>query len=117
MTKRPYSLAIYSDIQAVLDTVLRHNEPGRLVLDSSKRATIWCQRANKFRVAMRQQDEQLHGLPAGAGTSPYDQLVFRKRENDVLIEFRQTEGTLEIRGTAIEPESEDFGEFQIPDED
>lgn len=115
--KRPHSLSIYDDVRAVLDTVIASGQEGRLTFPAPNRATIWCQRANKFRVAMRQQDELVHGLSPGQGSSPYDQLVFRKNAEVVTIAFRGVEGRLEIGGQEVDPTPADFAEFQIPDDE
>ena len=101
------SLASYSDVEAVFDTLLRHdNWPAYLTLQSRKEATHWRFRASAFRSVLRTREEERLGLPAGEGSSRYDDLILRIDGTTVIFEKRTTPGVLMVGGAPAEPISD-----------
>lgn len=102
------STSAYSDVQSVLDTVLRSGQfPARYTLLEHKAAIRWRHRANQLRAALRNNEEITLGLLPGSGTSQYDHLVFRIDGQRVIIDMRAPEGVLEVGGQIVEPEPEE----------
>lgn len=99
---RPRSIALYRDIEALLDTAIRLDQwPALVELASPRAATRWAFRANLFRSIMREQEEARLNLPSGTGSSQYDHLGFRVVGSDVDIRPRVVEATLRVNGQVV----------------
>lgn len=110
------SLGAYTDVRAVLDTVLRHGTfPATYSCATKAAAVRWTHRANYFRVLCRNIEEHRHGLPHGTGTSVYDALVLSVDEATVVIRKEDsTPGILVIDGEPTEVRSNPLGEDDEP---
>ena len=101
------SLAAYADVEAVLDTILRHDKwPAYLTLETRKEATHWRFRASAFRSVLRKREEERLGLPPGEGSSRYDNFILRVEGTTVVFEKRTTPGVLVLGGDAHEAVSD-----------
>lgn len=111
----PKSLGAYDDIRQVLDAALRMDKwPVVYTLQSVGAATHWRQRANAFRVRLRQIEELQQSLPKGTGTSPYDGLSFSLTGTSITITklvpsglLHSPEGPIDLTSTS-NPD-DDFG--------
>lgn len=114
----PRHVSSYRDIEAVLDTCLRHDKwPAKLSLESPGKAVQWRHRANSFRHVLRKNEEAALGIPAGQGTSIYDNLIFRLDGPQVIIDKRPTvAGQLSVGGEVVDVLSNADLESIIPAE-
>lgn len=104
------STASYTDVEAVLQTALRHDTwPVVFTCPTRAAAFRWRARACKYRIVLRRNEEITHDLQPGTGTSLYDNLTFLIRgegENEVHMVPLVPEGTLTIGGRTVEPTSD-----------
>lgn len=114
------SRANYTDIEAVLDTALRHNQwPVEVEFPDRKQAIRWRARASHFRIILRQGEEKRLGLPEGQGTSIYDQLTFTLPPLSRILQIkpRQSEAKIKIGGSEVVPITDrdlDIMEEELP---
>ena len=100
---RRESLASYTDIKTILDVALQHNIwPVIIKVATPGAATHWTQRANKYRVALRRQEEWITACPPGMGSSPFDHLQFKAFGHEVVIQPRPV-AIMEIDGQVVDP--------------
>lgn len=76
--KKPVALSLFNDVRAVLDQVVNKNQEATLEFESPAVAHVWLHRANRFRKALRQNEEIEKSLLPGQGQSQYDHLMFSK---------------------------------------
>lgn len=115
------SITIYDDVRAILDRVLERGQAAILKIGTREEAHVWVHRANRFRVALRINDEIRNNLIEGEGTCVYDALMIQKltgaNEGSVRIKFRVPEGVLTFEdGTEADPLIFDDSKFNLEDE-
>ena len=78
----------YNDIRRVLETVLARGGSARYRTETKAQATRWRLRAYMYRKLLQQQALEAAGdLPGYTPTTPYDDMILRLDDTDVLIAF------------------------------
>lgn len=113
MTRNLRSIHIYKDIEEVLDQVIASGADAFMEFPNRSDAIVWRHRANKFRVALRVNDEIRNNLAEGEGTCIYDGLWFKSDDLKVHIKTRRIEGKLVLFG---EVQKLDFDNFDLEQE-
>lgn len=90
------SIHLYADVAEILDQVLASEGDAHMDFASANEATVWRHRANKFRLALRVNDEIRNGIAEGEGTCIYDTLWFKAEGPRVWIKHRKIEGKLTL---------------------
>lgn len=93
--KKPISLSLFNDVRQVLDEVVNKNQEATLQFESASVAHVWLHRANRFRKALRQNNEIERNALPGQGASPYDHLMFSKvAPTTIKIKLRVVPATI-----------------------
>lgn len=87
----------YQDVRLVLQNALGlMPQEVRYTLGSEKEAFAFRHRCNRYRHALRKEEEKRHELPEGTGTSLYDSMLFTTAGPTVIIRQAIASGILSV---------------------